>query len=254
MSSYIGRHASLYDLFYAQKNYAEEAAFIHECIQKYHGGKAVHLLEMACGTGKHSYHLWQKGYKIIATDYSRDMLECARENHKQWKTNVEFHQLDMRHPVIHGEKPDVIICLFDSIGYLRTNENILGLLKFVRQQLKEDGLFITEYWNAGAFLRYFEPSRTKHFKTPETDITRISETEIDYVNQLAHVHYTITEKGNDQIEHTLKETQSNRYFLHQEMQLFFQQAGLNCLNSFAGYANDTDIKIDTWHTVAVLKK
>jgi SAM-dependent methyltransferase len=254
MSSYIGRHATLYDLFYAQKNYAEEAEFVHQCINKYYNGKPVHLLEMACGTGKHSYHFWQKGYKIIATDYSDDMLECARENHKQWNTDVEFCNLDMRNPTYEGEKPDVIVCLFDSIGYLQTNESILNLLKFVKQQLKEGGLFITEYWNAGAFLKCYEPSRTKHFKTPETEIIRISETEIDYKNQLAHVLYTITEKGNDQIEHTIKETQSNRYFLHQEMQLFFQEAGLQCLESFAGYKNDTDIKIDTWHTIAVLKK
>jgi len=254
MSSYIGRHASLYDLFYAQKNYAEEAEFVHQCIKKYHKGKAVHLLEMACGTGKHSYHLWQKGYKIIATDYSEHMLECARENHKQWNTDVQFHHLDMRHPVIHGERPDVIVCLFDSIGYLQTNESILALLKFVKQQLKDNGLFITEYWNAGAFLRNYEASRTRQFKTPETEITRVSETEIDYLNQLAHVHYTITEQGIDGIEHAIKETQSNRYFLHQEMQLFFQQAGLTCLDSFAAYTNDTNITIDTWHTVAVVKK
>jgi SAM-dependent methyltransferase len=254
MSSYIGRHASLYDLFYAEKNYAEEAGFIHECIKKYHKGKAVQLFEMACGTGKHSYHLWQKGYKIIATDYSEDMLDCARENHKQWNTDVEFRNLDMRNPVYQGEKPDVIVCLFDSIGYLQTNEKILGLLKFVNQQLKDDGLFIVEYWNAGAFLRYYEPARTRQFKTPQGEITRVSETEIDYINQLAHVHYTITEKGKDAIENTIKEIQSNRYFLHQEMQLFFQQAGLQCLNAFAGYTNDSEIKIDTWHTVAVLKK
>ena len=254
MSSYIGRHAGLYDLFYAQKNYAEEAEFIHECIKKYYRGKPVHLLEMACGTGKHSYHLWKKGYKIVATDYSEDMLECARENHKQWNTDVEFRHLDMRNPVLEGEKPDVIVCLFDSIGYLQTNENILALLKFVKEQLKEGGLFIVEYWNAGAFLRYYEPSRTKHFKTPEAELTRISETEIDYINQLAHVHYTITEKSNDSVENEIKEVQSNRYFLHQEMQLFFQQAGLKCLGAFAGYTNDTDIKIDTWHTVAVLTK
>lgn len=254
MSSYIGRHASLYDLFYAQKNYAEEAEFVHQCINKYHKGKAVHLLEMACGTGKHSYHLWQKGYKIVATDYSEDMLDCARENHKQWNTDVKFRNLDMRNPFFEGEKPDVILCLFDSIGYLRSNEKILGLLKFVKHQLNDHGLFITEYWNAGAFLRHYEPSRTRKFRTPDSEITRVSETEIDYKNQLAHVHYTITEKSEDSIEHTIKEVQSNRYFLHQEMELFFQQAGLHCLDAFAGYTTDTDIKIDTWHTVAVLKK
>ena len=254
MSSYIGKHAGFYDLFYEQKDYAGEAAFVHECIGKYHGGKQLRVLEMACGTGKHAYHLWQKGYKIVATDYSEDMLDCAKENHKQWQTDVDFRHLDMRNPVLMTETPDVIICLFDSIGYLQTNENILDLLKFVRGQLKDNGLFIVEYWNAGAFLRFYEPSRTKHFKTLEGEITRISETDIDYINQLAHVHYTITKRQNDSVEDIIKETQSNRYFLHQEMKLFFNQAGLECLATFAGYTDDESIKIDTWHTVAVLKK
>ena len=254
MSSYIGRHASLYDLFYAQKNYAAEADFVHQCVTKYHKGKAIHLLEMACGTGKHSYYLWKKGYRIVATDYSEDMLACARENHSKWQTDVEFRFFDMRHPVYSDNKPDVIICLFDSIGYLQTNENIFRLLKFVSQQLKDDGLLIMEYWNAGAFLSAFEPTRTKHFTIPEGEITRVSNTQIDYRHQLAHVHYRITEKGKSGTENTIEETQSNRYFLHQEMQFFFHQAGLKCLDSFAGYTNDTDIKIDTWHTVSVLKK
>lgn len=254
MASYTGRHASLYDLFYAEKNYAAEADFIHECIKKFHKGKRETLLELACGTGRHAYHLWQKGYKIIATDYSDDMLDCARENHRQWKTDVEFRRLDMRNPGFTGTPPDVIICLFDSIGYLETNESILQLLKFVNRQLTDDGLFILEYWNAGAFLRFYEPSRTKHFKTSEGEIVRSSETEIDYMKQLAHVHYTITEKSGNLPENIIKETQSNRYFLHQEMQLFFQQAGFECIASFAGYTNDTIIAPDTWHTVAVVKK
>ena len=254
MSSYIGKHARLYDLFYAQKDYAGEAAFLHECIQKYQPGKSQRLLEMACGTGKHAYHLWQKGYNIIATDYSEDMLECAKENHRQWKSDVQFRLLDMRQPVLAAEDMDVIICLFDSIGYLQSNESILGLLKFVRRKLKEDGLFIVEYWNAGAFLRSYEPQRTKHFKTEHGEIIRLSETELDYKNQLAHVHYTITEINNNSIANILNETQSNRYFLHQEMQLFFQQAGLQCVVAYAGYTDDQNITLDTWHTVAVLKK
>jgi SAM-dependent methyltransferase len=254
MSSYIGRHAALYDLFYAEKNYAAESDFIHECIKIYHPDKPKRILELACGTGRHAYHLWQKGYKIIATDYSDDMLDCARENHRQRNTDVEFHRLDMRQPEYTGDAPDVVLCLFDSIGYLETNEAILQLLKFVNRQLKNDGLFIVEYWNAGAFLRSFEPKRTKRFKTKEGEIVRVSETEIDYMNQLAHVHYTITEKSGSLPENIIKETQSNRYFLYQEMQLFFRQAGFESIASFGGYTNDTVIAPDTWHTVAVVKK
>jgi SAM-dependent methyltransferase len=254
MSSYIGKHADLYDLFYAQKHYAAEATFIHDCIMKYHPGKPVRLLEMACGTGKHAYHLWQKGYKIVATDYSEDMLACAANNHRRWKTDVQFQLLDMRNPAPFSDSFDVIICLFDSIGYLRTNQHILNLLRFVHGQLGDNGLFIVEYWNAGAFLRNYEPHRVKEFETATGKITRRSDTEIDYLNQLAHVHYTIMENAGDTVTDTIKETQSNRYFLHQEMQLFFQQAGLQPVSAFAGYTGIQQITTDDWHTVAVVKK
>ena len=72
-SSYIGRHAALYDLFYAEKNYGDESAFIHRCIQNYQPG-AQKMLELACGTGTHSLLLEKLGYNVIATDYSPDML------------------------------------------------------------------------------------------------------------------------------------------------------------------------------------
>jgi len=78
MSSYVGRHAELYDIFYADKPYGKEAAFVHQCLQHYSLGTTHRVLELACGTGSHALALEQKGYKILATDYSTDMLACAR--------------------------------------------------------------------------------------------------------------------------------------------------------------------------------
>jgi ubiquinone/menaquinone biosynthesis C-methylase UbiE len=52
MSSYIGRHAQLYDIFYAEKNYAQEANFIHQLIIKHLPKSSKKLLEIACGTGR----------------------------------------------------------------------------------------------------------------------------------------------------------------------------------------------------------
>ena len=74
-SSYIGRHAELYDLFYAEKPYAEEAKFVDACIQQFGEGASKKLLELACGTGRHALEMEKLGYKVIATDYSADMLD-----------------------------------------------------------------------------------------------------------------------------------------------------------------------------------
>ena len=48
MISYLGRHAELYDIFYADKPYALEAAFVHQCLQSYSQEPVHRLLELAC--------------------------------------------------------------------------------------------------------------------------------------------------------------------------------------------------------------
>ncbi len=40
MSSYIGKHASLYDLFYSDKDYKAESDFIHQLILEANGSES----------------------------------------------------------------------------------------------------------------------------------------------------------------------------------------------------------------------
>src|SRR5438132_9897215 len=77
MTNYAGRYAELYDLFYSDKPYAEEARFVHECIQKFGTRPTREILELACGTGRHAFELEKLGYQITATDRSEDMQHIA---------------------------------------------------------------------------------------------------------------------------------------------------------------------------------
>ena len=253
-SSYIGRHAELYDLFYAEKPYANEAAFVHHCIQT-HKSDASKLLELACGTGKHSLRLEKYGYKIVATDYSPDMLAQARENAKKLNSHVDFRQQDMRALDVPEHPFDVIICLFDSLGYVATNENIFQVLTSVYRHLSVNGIFLFEFWHAGAMLRSYDPLRIRHFKIPSGgEIERISETCVDYKEQVCRVSYTINELKIDGTYQTLHETQVNRFFLVQEMDFFLHQAGFSPLKWFSGFQEKEEINEETWHIVAIARK
>jgi SAM-dependent methyltransferase len=252
-SSYVGRHAELYDLFYAEKPYAEEAAFIHECIQRY-GPTGKRILELACGTGTHSLLLEKYGYEIIATDYSSDMLICAREKAQNANSRIEFRRQDMRTLNVPERPFDVVLCLFDSIGYVVTNENIFHVLRAVHDHLAIDGLFIFEFWHAGAMIHSYDPLRIRRFKTSAGEIERISETRIDYREQLCHVLYTINEMNSNGTYQTLQEMQTNRFFLVQEMKFFLRQARLTPLKWFAGFQDNEQIDNSVWHIVAVAQK
>jgi len=252
-NSYIGRHAELYDLFYAEKPYAEEAAFVHKCIQR-NKNDARHILELACGTGTHSLLLEKYGYEIIACDYSPDMLSRAKEKAQQANSRIDFRQQDMRLLDIPEKSFDAIICLFDSIGYVASNEDISRVLDHVYNHLASDGIFIFEFWNAGAMLRYYDPLRLRRFRTSTGEVERISETTIDLKEQLCHVTYTINEFNADGTYQTIREMQINRFFLVQEMRLFLNSSHLSPLKWFAGYREDEQIDQNTWHVVAVAQK
>ena len=252
-SSYVGRHAELYDILYSSKPYSEEAAFIHRYIQQYAPG-SKRLLELACGTGTHALLLEKYDYQIIATDYSKDMLSCAQKKIKKEKSKIEIRQQDMRTLDVPERPFDAIYCLFDSIGYVATNENILLVLQNVHDHLKPGGLFLFEFWHAAAMIRHYDPMRVRRCQIPNGEIVRISETTIDYHNQLCSVLYSIYEMNNDGSYASLQETHVNRFFQLQEMKLFLQQAKLKPLKWFSGFQENELINDETWHIFAVAQK
>jgi SAM-dependent methyltransferase len=253
MPSYIGRHAELYDIFYADKLYDREAAFVHECVQEFGIGSTKHMLELACGSGSHAIQLEKYGYQITASDYSLDMLERARDKAKLVHSNVDFKQMDMRSLPPTGEPKDVVICLFDSIGYVATNDALQKVFQGVHRQLRKDGLFIFEFWHAGAMLRSFDPVRIRRWNVDNGEILRISETKLDLSQQLAIVKYSVYELNRNGTYFSFSETQINRYFLVQEMAGWLSINNFCPIKWFSGFEKNESIDQDTWHVVAIAR-
>ena len=253
MTSYSGRHAELYDLFYADKPYEAEAAFVAQCLREFSVGPTTRLLEIACGTGTHALQLAQRGYKIVATDHSADMLARARQKAAA-NSQVEFQLQDMTQLEVSGAPFDAAYCLFDAIGYVGTNEALEKVFRGVHKHLRRDGLFIFEFWHAAAMLRHYDPVRVRRWERDDSTILRISETSLDYAKQLSSVRYSIYELKHDGTYSSLTETQTNRYFLVQEMSAWLTATGFAPLKWFAGFTNSETISDETWHIVAVARR
>jgi len=254
MSSYLGRHAELYDLFYADKPYAAEAGVVHELLLKHSAGPTRRLLELACGTGRHALLFEGLGYDVIAVDYSESMLQVAQRRGAAAGSKVVFRLGDMRTFRVGGGPVDAAVCLFDSIGYVGTNEAIEAVLAGVREQLRPQGLFVFEVWHAAAMLSSFDPVRVRRWRLEDREILRISETTLDPARQLATVEYTVLDLAADGRYERLVEKQTNRFFLLQEMEAFVRRAGLVPLAWHAGYSASQPVDQSTWHIVGVARK
>ncbi len=254
MTSYEGRHAELYDLFYAEKDYDGEARFVHECLARFANGSTRHVLELACGTGRHALALERLGHEIVGIDHSESMLRVARERAAAAGSSARFELGDLRALDPPGAPFDAAVCLFDSIGYVATNEALERTFRGIRAAVRPGGLLVFEFWHAGAMLRGYDPVRVRRWPRPDGEIVRVSETRLDCERQLAHVTYSVFEHRHDGRFESFTETQTNRYFLVQEMARWLETTGFAPLAWHDGFSGEGGVTEETWHVVAVARR
>ena len=133
------KSAKFYDALFHFKDYKNEAYKLNEIIHSYKHD-ALTLLDVACGTGKHLQYL-SEFISAEGIDYSKELLDIAGER----CPGVIFHQGDMTGFDLK-KKYDVITCLFSSIGYVRTAENLFKAVSCFSEHLNSNGLLIIEPW------------------------------------------------------------------------------------------------------------
>jgi SAM-dependent methyltransferase len=181
------------------------------------------------------------------------LAEASRRNEAEG-AQVTFVEQDMRRLDFGSRSFDAVLSLFDSIGYSQTNEGLSQVLTGAHRHLRKGGLILLEFWHAAAMLRSYEPIRLRRWRISDREIVRISETRLDHVHQLANVTYTIMDIADDGAFRQLKETQTNRYFLAQEMLGCLESNGFTPIESFAGFNRERGIDGDTWHIVTLAQK
>ncbi|MDG6924111.1 MAG: class I SAM-dependent methyltransferase [Nitrososphaerota archaeon] len=133
----IAKH---YDQIYHWKDYQKEALKIKKLVTRHSRFKAKTLLDVACGTGKHIQYL-QDDFKCVGVDVSEQMLAVARKN----VPTAEFVLGNMVDFDL-GREFDVVLCLFSSIGYLRTRNTIKRALANFARHMTKGGVLIIEPW------------------------------------------------------------------------------------------------------------
>ncbi len=102
------------------------------------------ILDIACGTGI-CIELWlNKGYKVIGIDASEQMLEICRQRFSPQlfrEGRVALIKGDLRNFSLNENLP-VITCLYDSLNYLLTPEELLSCFRAVHNNLRQNGIFI----------------------------------------------------------------------------------------------------------------
>lgn len=210
--------AELYDLIYSGfKDYPAEAAQLAALIRREHA-EAQRVLDVACGTGEHACLLAEEhGFQVDGLDLDPAFVRIARGK----LSRGSVYQADMRAFQL-PQQYDVILCLFSSIGYVKTLENVRHTFERFRDHLAPNGLVILEPWFAPGVL---EPGRI-FVKTAETEgvsVCRMSHTEVE--GRLSRLHFDYLIGRATSIQHA-SEVHEMGLFTVEEMLECFQAVGL----------------------------
>lgn len=102
--------------------------------------EARSLLDVGCGTGRYLEHL-AGSYVVEGLDLSPEMLEVARER----LPGVPLHHGDLV-DFRRERNFDVVCCLFGSVGYAKTLENLKRSIRCMAGHLEPGGALIVEPW------------------------------------------------------------------------------------------------------------
>ena len=178
--------AEIYDFVMRHVAYWEWAVYVEEIIRRF-GLRDPKILDLACGTGTLALELCARGHRIDGADASPAMLRIARQKVQSCRASVSFFEMDMR--TVHGSPTyDMVLCLYDSINYLLSIQDVASALVGVIALLRPGGLFIFDICTEGNSLKHFRDitecergdgfSYTRHsFYRPE-DQMQINEFEI----------------------------------------------------------------------------
>lgn len=165
----FSKSAQYYDEIYASidKDYETEVSQLHTFIQNYRDSPGNSLLDVACGTGLHA-DLLSKYYQVEGLDLDRKMLAVAKKKHP----DIRFHQGDMVDFHLRRQF-DVIVCLFSSIGYVKTKSRLQKAIKNMAKHLLPGGVLLVEPWFTP---EQWHPGRASmtYVDKPDLKISRVS--------------------------------------------------------------------------------
>ena len=179
----FSKSAQWYDLLYGFKDYHKEADKIVAILSKIHP-KAKSILDVACGTAEHARYL-SNHYKVDGIDLNDDFIAIAKKkNPKGHYFCADMIDFDV------NSRYDCILCLFSSIGYVKTIENVEKALSSFKKHLNPNGFVLIEPWFG---FKGWKPG-TVHMLTAESNdrkICRMNMSEQEGSLSILNFHYLV---------------------------------------------------------------
>lgn len=132
-------YASKYDEEAFTQGTIGECDFIEEEVNHLNSTK---ILDIGCGTGRHSIELAKRGYSVTGVDLSESQIGRAKEKAKEQGHEVDFQLIDARNLNFTHEFDLVIMLCEGAFPLMETDEMNFRILENAAKSLNSEGKLI----------------------------------------------------------------------------------------------------------------
>ncbi|WP_124979799.1 SAM-dependent methyltransferase [Nonlabens xiamenensis] len=228
-----------YHILYRDRDHKEAAEFMQSLTQNLELKPGAHILDLACGRGRHSMYLNQLGYRVTGVDLSASSIAFAKaelhrilsgdesaltfaQKGKLDPSRIEFEVHNMTQP--YDRSFDAVFNLFTSFGYFDDPEDNLNTIKAIKSNLKPQAYGVIDFMNVEWVLNHLVAANSK----TEQGITFHNSRRFE--NGFIYKDIKFSDQGKD-----FHFTERVRALRLEDFQSYFHTAGLELVDVFGNY-------------------
>jgi SAM-dependent methyltransferase len=228
-------YASVYDAS-GQIAFSEQMIPYLRTILDRHPANKGALLDLACGTGTVAIAMALQGWQVIGIDGSETMLAQARTKALALGEalpdgRVDWQQSDMRRFRL-PQPVDLVTCLYDSLNYMLTSEDLVAVFRSVQIALNPGGVFLFDMNTAYALETYWDE---QDYVTDSPDLTVIMASRHDQYRHRSTVTVTCFERTYD-LYRKIRETHVEQAYPHEHVATLLTDAGFQVEASYTCFS------------------
>ncbi|MGB5982314.1 MAG: class I SAM-dependent methyltransferase [Nonlabens sp.] len=235
-----------YHILYRDRDHEEAAQFMRNLTESLNLDQNAHILDLACGRGRHSMYLNQLGYRVTGVDLSGNSIAFAKAQLSKATSpqidpsRINFEVHDMTLPM--DQSFDAVFNLFTSFGYFEDEADNLKTIQAIKQNLKPGASAVIDFLNVPYVLRNLVVSNEK----TEKGITFHQQRRFE--NGYIYKDIRFTDQGTD-----FHFTERVRALILSDFQSYFNKAGLELVDLYGNYALEDYDRFNSERLIMVIR-
>ncbi|GAA4830518.1 class I SAM-dependent methyltransferase [Algivirga pacifica] len=232
-------NTTYYHLLYRNRDDSEAQFFMDNLIRFLEVTDQQLIMDLACGKGRHSIYLNNKGLKVEGLDLSEANITYARQFANE---RLTFTQHDMR-LTYKEEAFDYVFNMFTSFGYFETTIEDIKAIQCTAQNLKKGGILVMDYFNTYKVIN----SLPKKEDIQRDHITFMIHKFLK--DQFVFKEIAFNDDGRDYIF-----TERVKAMTEKDFQHCFEKANLKVIHTFGDYALNPFDKNNSDRMIFIVQK